>query len=98
VIHDDGVELVAVHDEESSAIGGGVRRSFSDFDVPKVVSDEGPEEIVVVSGDEDDLGLPAGTLQELVNDFVVEARPHPALPERFDVDDITYQIQVVTLD
>lgn len=95
MIAHDGVELVAVNDEEAPAVGRGVIVVRTHLDVAEARAEEVAEKVVVITGNEDNLGPLAGTLQELVYDVVVLPRPVPLLAQRPDIDDVSDQVEVV---
>ena len=93
-ILDDGVEFMAVHNEQSSAVGRFVNRIFLECDA-RVISVEGGEEFIVVPDDVDDLRSLAAFAQEFLNDVIVFLRPVDTPAQRPDVDEISHEIECV---
>ena len=85
---DDGVELVAVDDEEVAAVGGLVDGAVGNDDAAEMGALERTQELVVVAGDVDDAGALAALAQQLLDDVVVALRPVPGAAQPPAVDDV----------
>ena len=96
-VFDDGVELVAVDDQEAAAVGGLVDRLAEDGDPAEPVADEITKALVMIPRHQDDAGALAGLAQDLLDDVVVRLVPVPGLAHPPDVENVADQVQVVGL-
>ena len=89
---DDGVELVAMDDQEVAAVGGLVDVAVGDLDAAEMRALEGAQELVVVAGDIDDARALAALAQQLLDHVIVRLRPMPGTAQPPAVDDVADQI------
>ena len=89
---DDGVELVAVDDQEVAAVGSYVGVAVGDLDAAEMRALERPQELVVIAGDVDDARALAALAQQLLDHVVVRLRPVPGAAQPPAVDDVADQI------
>ena len=95
ILH-DGVELMAVHDEQSAAVRCFMNSIFLERHA-RVVSVKGGEEFIVVADDVDDFRSLPAFAQKFLNDIVVFLRPVDASAQGPDVDEITDKVESVEL-
>lgn len=95
---DDQVELIAVGDQESAPIGGGVIRFDHHLDPSKIEALVLPGVLVVVAGDEENSGAFPGVLEDPRDHPVVLFRPEPPLAESPHIDHITYKVEAFGSD
>ena len=94
----DGVELVAVQDEQPAAVGGDVDRLLPDLDPAEVHAGELAEHLVMIAGNVDDAGAVLGALHHPPDDRIVTLGPVEALLHPPAVDDVADQIERVGID
>ncbi len=90
------VEFMAVHDEKSATIGGGVNRIFLKCHTG-IVAMEARKELVVVAGNVDDLRALAAFAEQFLNDVVVILRPVNAASESPYIDQVTNKVEFLKL-
>ena len=81
---DDGVELVAMDDQEGAAVGGLVQIAVGDLDAAEMRALEGAQELVMVAGDVDDAGALAALAQQFLDDVIVRLQCRAAQPPAVD--------------
>ena len=96
-IVDDGVELVAVDDEQPLAVGGLVDGAVGDDDAAEMHTLELARELVMVAGDVGDAGALARLAQQFLHDVIVALRPVPAPPQPPAIDDIADEVDDVSI-
>ena len=93
---DNGVEFMAVHNEQSAAIRCFVNGIFLERDA-RVMPVESGEEFIVVADDVDDFRSLPAFAQEFLNDIVVFLRPVDASAQGPDVDEVADKVERVEL-
>ena len=91
-VANDGVELVAMDDQEAAAVGGQVDDLVDDFDAAEMGAEIVAQELVVIAGNVDDARPLACLAEKLLDHVVVLLRPVPAAPQAPAVDDVADQI------
>lgn len=91
------VELMAVNDEVAFAIRSDVNGAFDQFDAAKVKAVKFFHELVVIAGDENDLGALAAFAKEFLDQDVVIVRPIPFAAQLPAVNEIADDVEVVAL-
>src|SRR5665647_643077 len=93
IAHHD-VELIAVHDEITPAVGTDMDGVALDGDAaephPAIVL----QRLVVIAGNEDEVGSLAGLAQELLQHVVMGLWPVNAAPDAPEVDDVADEVDV----
>ena len=92
------IELVAMRDEQASAVGRLVHCLHRDLDAAEHKAAELTRRVVVVAGDVDDARPLVRHLEQAPQHGVVRVRPVPALLEAPHVDDVAHEIDLVGLD
>ena len=92
------IELVAVNDQKTPAVGGFMDFPLADLDAAEMRSQIVAQKLVMVSGDILDLGTLAHLAQQLLDHIVVFLGPVPALAQPPAVDDVADQIIAVRID
>lgn len=93
---DNSIELMAVHDEQSTAVRRFVDGIFLERHA-RVVSVKGGEEFIVVADDVNDFSSLPAFAQEFLNDIVVFLRPVDAPAQGPNVDEIADKVEGVEL-
>ena len=93
---DNGVEFVAVYDQNSFAGRRDVDGVSLDVDV-SVRAAEISDHLVVITRDVDDARALSGFAQDFLNDVVMGLRPVTAAAHRPDVDQIADDVEVLKL-
>ena len=91
----DGVELIAVRDEQAAAVARRVDRVARDLDVAELHARERVQVVIVVAGDVDDPRAFLALLQQQAQDLGVARGPVEALAQILDVDDVADEIEDV---
>ena len=94
----DDIELVAVNDEITLAVGRGVDCLPFDLDPTEGQAEELPGEFIMVAWDENHPRAAPHLSQQFLHDVVMRLRPVPAGAEPPAVDDVADQIDRVRLD
>src|SRR5580693_10485610 len=94
----DDVELVAVNDEITLAVGRGVDCLPLDLDPTEGQAEELPGEFIMVAGHENHPRAAPHLSQQFLHDVVMGLWPVPAGTEPPAVDDVADQIDCVRLD
>lgn len=89
---DHDIELVALGDQESPAIGGGVHDLIDDPDVAEGQTDELAGAFIVVAG-VDHLAAVAGLARQLPDDIIVGLGPMPVLLQAPAIENVTDQME-----
>jgi hypothetical protein len=90
----DGIELVAVHDQQAAAIGGDVDRAAADAHHRQRQAAETTYRAVVVAGNVDDLGAGAAQRVQRLDHAVVRGAPGRApLRQPPQVDDVADEVE-----
>ena len=95
LVVDDGVELVAMDDQQAPAVGCFVDGSVGNDYAAEMHALELAGELVVIAGDIGDVGALARLAQQFLHDVIVALRPVPAAPQPPAIDDIADQIDDV---
>ena len=95
---DDAVELVAVQDQQATAIGGLVNRLAQDLDVAEHHAVVVAEQVVVIARDVDDARAVLGLAEDRADDVVVGLRPEERLAQAPHVDDVADEVERFGLD
>ena len=98
VIEHDAIELIAVADQQSAAIGGGVNGFQRDLHPAKAKAGIGAQELIVIAGDEDHPCALGRHLQHPPHNVVVARRPEPATLQLPAINDVPHQIEGFRLD
>ena len=91
------VGLVAMDDEIFLSVSGGVHRLPRHGDAAKTHAHELFNELVVVAGDINDLGVFAAFAQQLLDERVVIVAPEPAEFQFPAVDKIAHKVEVLAI-
>ena len=91
------IGLMAVDDEIFFAVGGGVNGLMRHHHAAKTHSRKLVNELVVVAGDVDDLGLLAAFAENFLDEDVVVVAPEPAELQLPAVNEITDDVEVFAI-
>ena len=91
----DGVELIAVHDEQPAAVARRVDGLRGDFDVAEFHADCGVQIVIVITGYVDDASAFLALLQEQLQRFRVARGPVEVLAQVLEVDDVADEIELL---
>ena len=89
------VELVAMHDQKSPAVGGLVDDMVDHFDAAELHAEKFAGEFVVIAGNEHHARALAHLAQQFLHDVVMGLRPIPARFEPPAVDDVADEEEFV---
>src|SRR5262245_43593088 len=91
----EAVELMAVDDEVTLAVGGGVNDAFGEPHVAEADAEKFFEELIVIAGDECHAGFLAVLAKQFLDEQVVVFGPVPFPPQLPAVDEIADDVKVV---
>ena len=89
---DDGIEFMAVDDEQAATVGGGVNGAGLDGDVAEIVVIRG-DELVVIPRDVNKTRAFAGDAEELLDDVVMRLRPVKTTAEAPDINEVADDVE-----
>ena len=91
-VHDDGIERIAMHDQQTAPVSSDVNRVIHHLDAPELQLCEISQPLVVIPRDIDDPRSLADLAQQLLDYIVVRLRPVPGFLQPPAVDDVADQI------